>query len=539
MQEFLNWLSDPLLLDDTPKVENQWLTANKLLEQKALNRIFLKQGILNLYSIIVRKIDFKSGERLLQRLPYITLPESLGNQLRKSSLSLAERCYHYFQDTAINYSIKKWQQKIINYTENQHRLPFPLFRLSDLWQEFLTQEYVPFQSARGESFHIPTKLSGDLAYFLGVVIGDGHLNYHNVELVDFSQENMVILRALAKALFGFEGAISGEKKIWLLHLNNKWLVRLVNFLTDQPITGKKYHALREPLIFISDEKLRWEFWSGALDADGSYKSTVNFCSSSKYFINEFVKVLNIYNIKYSTRTIKTEFGISYAVNIKASSKDLLGKFLQPRHPSKQKDFQNYLNKKRRHIIDDPINYQINRFNPESILTFNNEHYFNFTLLPNLNVINCTSLLQTVRKIWSWTQQDLADYLKIPKGQLASYEYRNSLPLQLLEKLLPKLPNAPNKLMPFLVENKLDLFRSRKTIARLDLQPNSTLLALVKNLSMRKRYLLIEKSENSESDLYKSLSDYFSINISNNQIQNSVLYQYINTFFQTNEDTKTI
>ncbi|MHA1126558.1 MAG: hypothetical protein ACTSO7_13630, partial [Candidatus Heimdallarchaeota archaeon] len=406
-------------------------------------------------------------------------------------------------------------------------------------EEFITQEYIPFQSARGEHFQMPTRLTEDLAYFLGVVIGDGHLNYHNLELVDFSQENMIMLQALAKVLFGFEGAISGEKKIWLLHLNNKWLVRLVNFLTDQPITGKKYHALREPILFQNDEFLRWQFWSGALDADGSYKSTVNFCSSSEFFINEFVKVLNIYNIKYSTRTINTEFGISYAVNIKASSKDLLGKFLRPRHPSKQKDFQHYLNKKRRHIIDDPIKYQINRFNPESILAFNNAHYFNFTLLPNLNVINCTSLLRSVRKIWSWTQQDLADYLSISKEKLTSYEYRNSLPLQLLEKLLPKLPNAPNKVMPLLVENKLDLFRSRKTTARLDLQPNPTLLALVKNLSIRKRYLLIEKSENSENDLYKSLNDYFSIKVTNNQIQNSVLYQYITTFFQTNKEAKTI
>ena len=528
MQEFLTWRTDPLLLDETSKVENQWLTANKLLEQQAENRIFLQPEILNLYSIMVRKIDFKSGERLLQRLPYITLPNALAIKIRKNSLLLAERCHYYFQDTNINYSIKKWQQKIIEYTENQKRLPFPLFRLSNNWQKFLTQEYVPFQSARGEQFHLPTQLTNDLSYFLGIIIGDGHLNYHNVVLVDFSKEHMLMLQALAKSLFGFVGPVTGEKKIWLLHLNNKWLVRLVNFLIDQPITGKKYPALREPLILQTDELLRWAFWSGALDADGSYKTNVNFCSSSEFFVNEFVKVLNKYHIKYTFRIINTEYGISYAVNIKATSKDILEKYLKPRHPSKQKEFRQYLNRKKYHLVTDPIKYQVSDVNPDAILTLNREIYFNFALIPNLNVMNCAPFLKTARKIWSWTQQELADYLGILKGNLASYEYRNSLPISLLEKLLPKLTDAPTDLMPFLLKNNLELFRSRKTQARLDLQPNTKLQQLVKNLSIRKRYLLMEQP----ADLYKTLSDYFSVKVINNQLLNSVLYQYITTFFLT-------
>ncbi|MHA1127151.1 MAG: hypothetical protein ACTSO7_17105, partial [Candidatus Heimdallarchaeota archaeon] len=166
MSDFLTWRTDPYLLDDKPIVKNKWLTANKLIERKVVSRIFLQTEILNLYSIMVRKIDFQSGERLLQRLPYVTLPQELALTLRKQSLKIAERAHHYFQDTAIDYSIKKWQQKIIDYTENQLRLPFPFFRLSDCWEEFITQEYIPFQSARGEHFQMPTRLTEDLAYFL-------------------------------------------------------------------------------------------------------------------------------------------------------------------------------------------------------------------------------------------------------------------------------------------------------------------------------------------------------------------------------------
>ena len=535
MSDFLTWRTDPYLLDDKPIVENEWLTANKLIEKQTSSRIFLQPEILNLYSIMVRKIDFQSGNRLLQRLPYVTLSQMISNQIRKRSLLLAERCHHYFRETKIDYSIKKWQQKIIDYTENQLRLPFPLFRLSDCWEEFITQEYVPFQSARGEHFQMPTRSSGDLAYFLGVVIGDGHLNYHNIELVDFSQKHMLVLQALTKGLFGIDSSISGEKKIWLLHLNNKWIVRLTNFLTDQPITGKKYLALREPLIFISDEKFRWEFWSGVLDADGSYKQRVNLCSSSEFFIKEFTKLLNVYNVKYTTRVIKTKFGTSYAVNIKASSKNILSNLLSPRHPIKQKDFQHYLLKKKYHLVNKPIKYQIVGYNPETILTLNGETFFNFKFLPTLNVIDCSKYLKTTRKVLSWTLQDLANYLKIPKGHLASYEYRNSLPLPLLSKLLPKLPNSPTQLMLFLAKNNLDMFRSRKTIARLDLQPNEKLKNLVRNLSIRRRYLLIKQLADKKKMISKTLSDYFSIETTSNILQNSVLYQYITTFFQVKKE----
>ncbi|MBK5114876.1 MAG: helix-turn-helix domain-containing protein [Candidatus Heimdallarchaeota archaeon] len=521
-----------MLIDTEPK-ENDWLTANKLIEQNIQFKLFLKSDILNLYSIMVRKHDFHAGERLLQRLPYITLPLDLALTLRKQSLILAERCYYYFNKTALDYSIKKWQQKIIDYTENQHRLPFPLFRLSDYWQEFLSQEYVPFQSARGERFHLPTTLSNDLAYFLGVVIGDGHLNYHNIELVDFSQEQMLLLQSLGKKLFGIVGAISGEKKIWLLHLNNKWLVRLANFLTDQPITGKKYPALREPLIFQRDKQLRWQFWSGVLDADGSYINVINLCSSSEKFILEFAKVLDEYCVRYTIDHLDSTSGQGFALRIKATSKAILGKYLQPRHPKKIKDFLFYLSrKKKRNPGTQPFErLYIYDFNPQTLIHYNGATYFNFELFPSFFVTNCSKYLQTIRKSQHWTQQDLADYLEIPKGRLASYEYRSNLPIPYLKKLLPFLAVSPTQLMPFLTQKGHYHFRSRKSIARLDLEPSNNLLSLMKSLVFCKNYLLVRHTRDDKNKVYTELRNHFEIAIlKSNMIQNSILHQYAKTFF---------
>lgn len=534
MSDFLHWRTDPLLLDPIPIAKNDWLTANKLIEQKKQSMIYLEPEILNLYTIMVRKHDFVSGERLLQRLPYVSLPSKLALSLREQSLSLAERCHYYFQDTAIHYSIKKWQQKIIDYLENQKRLPFPLFRLCDHYQVFLSQEFVPFQSARGEQFHLPTKLSIDLAYFLGVVIGDGHLNLHNVVLVDFSEKQMKYLQILSQELFGIKGPVTGEKKVWLLHLNNKWLVRLANFLSDQPITGKKYHALREPKIFQKKEQLRWAFWSGLLDADGSYKKQISFSSASKSFIDSFSKVLQKYKIHYTIRTLKSKYGTSFELRIKTISKSIIEKYLQPRHPIKKKELLAYLSQKQyKPRTKQTENLKISDFNAESLTQIGNVVYFNFELLQQLSVLNSHHYLTELRKTYDWTQEELADLLNISKSQLASYEYRSNFPIKYLLQILHLLPNSPTSLMVFLNGEQLYYYRSRKTIARLDLQPNKKLLSIMRNFEIRQKYLAINYSGEDLNEFYSKIGDYFAVpHPTTNQFNNSVILLYAKTFFQT-------
>ncbi len=73
MIKFLHWRTDPLLLDHTQIVQNNWLTANELLEADQGEKFIQSNGQLHLYPIMVRKIDFISGERILQSFPYILL----------------------------------------------------------------------------------------------------------------------------------------------------------------------------------------------------------------------------------------------------------------------------------------------------------------------------------------------------------------------------------------------------------------------------------------------------------------------------------
>jgi len=540
----LNWKTDPVLFDTTSQHKYNWETANSLIVKGWVNQVFQPTyPRLSLYPIMIRREDFTSKERLLQTMPYIVLLPYWKDQLRKHSLKIAERCASYFNDTIIDYSILKWQKKIILYCDQQHRIPFPLFRLADTWEDyFISTEFISFQSARGEAFHMPTLLSCDLAYFMGVVIGDGHLNYHNVELVDFSQKQMILLRSIAKKLFGFEGMISGEKKIWLLHLNNKWLVRLVNFLIDQPITGKKYESLTEPLIFNYDELLRRHFWSGALDADGSYKGQISFCSTSESFIQVFGSFLAHHQIQYKVRELDKNPKGGYVLNTNVNSKEKLQHLLFPRHAEKIRDFQAYVKSKTytpRQNRSDTLTKMLQAqkslhfqaFDEEKIIEENGQRFFNFSLLPTLGILQCQELLKTLRNYLSWTQKEIAEFLTIPEKVFTSYENVTDIPIRLLEKLLPLFPKQqPKAVMSFLQENNLFFFRSRKTVARLDIQPSEKLLDLLKNLELRRGYLLINCQRDEKETFHKKLEKYFALtNILDNKLSNSVLYQFAKTF----------
>lgn len=96
MQEFLNWRTDPLLLDPTSMKQNDWQTANELLETGQSDSFLTAAEQLRLYPIMVRKIDFVSGERIMQSFPYIALDQEWILRIRKQSLGLDEDSFAVF-----------------------------------------------------------------------------------------------------------------------------------------------------------------------------------------------------------------------------------------------------------------------------------------------------------------------------------------------------------------------------------------------------------------------------------------------------------
>jgi hypothetical protein len=143
----LSWQNDSLLLDPEPTPMNDWLTANKLLspERKGNNSenlpnlassrsrwvSFCNKNIpsLNLYSILVRKIDFvreNKSDRILSRFPFKVLTQKEVEIINSNDLLLAEIARDYFYKS-INKGIINWRNRIQHYLE-RGAMPYPLAR---------------------------------------------------------------------------------------------------------------------------------------------------------------------------------------------------------------------------------------------------------------------------------------------------------------------------------------------------------------------------------------------------------------------------
>lgn len=543
MPNHRNWKTDPILFDRQPTPPSRWLTANNLLELGQLTKIFLPvsdEQLLNLYSIMIRKWDFCHGERLLQSMPYILLDAPWVKKVRKNSLALAERCYYYFDGSITNFSIKQWQQKVIKYTEQQRRIPFPMFRLANEWETFFEgKRRIWFQSARGEAFQIPVILSAELAYLLGVIMGDGHLSKYAVYLVDYSKEQIQQLAKKMQKLFGSNGLLYSQgKKIFNLCQKGKWLVRFVHFLTGQIIDGKKYQQMQEPQILKREEALRKAFWQGMMDSDGSYRGFISLCSSVKSILKDFCAFITDYGVGYGFYENRSPHGVSYYVAIKAKSRKRFIKIIKgSQHPLKQKELTALLAKtkgkvgrpKRKQggeLHPEARRFKVENIRADRVVQKNGKEYFDFHLVTDLQVRELTDWLQ--KSLFQMTTKELARELIISRQRFRSYEKGTAIPLYLVKKLLQIA--APSKeLMPFLERHKVNYYQSGKTKAKLPLSPSKVLEQIVEGLELQGQYLFSKRREQKQQ-----VARLFDVPWKRKKLSNSVVKKFLETFMQLKE-----
>lgn len=537
MQDFLNWRTDPLLVDNEPAKPNQWLTANNLLEEDRRDSFITPENQLLLYPIMIRKIDFITGERILQSFPYILLNEEWITIIRKQSLSLAEKTHHYFMKSNYKRSIRDWQKKIIVYLEEQGRLPFPLFRLSDNWFDyFKNKNYIKFQSARGEDFQLPHFLSEELAYLTGVIMGDGHLAEYFVNIIDSSKEHVENLTHMLETLFNSKTEFfkQSNANAWNVNLLGKWIVRFFNFLSGQPINARKYSTLQEPLIFQKNDLFQRSFWRGMMDADGSYKATIGFGSASKQLLTEFSIYLTQSNILYRHYSQTVFRGTTYSLNVAGESRKRFTQLIGSNHPQKQKELQMLLKRK------------IKRFSQQyhtllqqgkwkgQVLSFNlnkiTHDVFDFSNVPNLTILQQGDYIQLLRKKHHYKQKQLASQLAISPNRLSRYELNKAgIPIHLL---LSTFSFCDITLPDFLTNHTQLSLKLNNSHCRFDTRPSDKLLLILQGLQCKEgRYFLIIGLPNYSFTEYKELlSNYFSIpKPKNRKFNNAVLYSLIQEF----------
>jgi hypothetical protein len=517
----LNWSTDPLLYDKEPILYNDWLTANDLIKQGALDKVINEDlSFTNIYGIMVRKIDFvrkTSRDRIIARFPFIMIDAQEKELIRKNILALSELTRDYFYQS-INKTIMEWKKIILNYLD-KGKLPYPIYRCSfeldhRKTNQCNTKSLIHFASARGETFTFPTKVTNKLAYLCGICNGDGNLRDYWIIVADETKEHIQYISKLLAELFSKTGHITKTGGAWIVKLNLLWTTRLFNFLTNQSIDEPKYESLREPVIFQKLGKpFRNLYWRGAFDADGSFKNQIVFCSISEAYTKDFQLFLdeNTIRSKFFTKS-----GGGYQVNVMAIDKYTFAELLGSSHPKKSKDFIILLEK----TIQ---NYKFQGFNPTMLTS---DGYFNFRLLPTVSVIGLSSYFEKITAKKSvYTKSDL---------QL----YRNKTGIT-IKKLLQHLKNTNQELMPFLNKNiKTILFRSAssKTI-KLPLTPSDDLVRLAAYLIPTVNGARLYQSN---EELFHIRQELFGINDRTGSYSNKLLGKFLRTFgkyeeFKVNTD----
>lgn len=537
MREFLNWRTDSLLVDPEPLLQNTWLTANELLELKRRDSFITTTGQLLLYPIIIRKVDFISGERILQSFPYILLDKEWITKIRKQSLALAEKTHHYFQKSNYNRSIREWQKKIINYLEEQQRLPFPVFRLTTKWLTFFAgKTSVKFQSARGEDFRFPLFQSKDLTYLTGVIMGDGHLAEYFVNIIDSSKEHIRYLTQLISKIFNSNTEFfkQSNANAWNVNVLGKWIVRFFNFLSGQPINSRKYPTLREPLIFQNSDIYRSVFWRGLMDADGSYKKNIGFGTASEKLLSDFSNYLAQHSIQHRFYTQTVLGGTTYSLVVAGQCRQQFAQLIETDHPIKKLELQALLDRKVYRFTENTSTLRKRGVWEGQVITVNQEKlqdgYFDLSFVSQLGIAKMGGIITTLRQKQNFSQKTIATKLNISQTLLSKYE-RNSLsiPINIIIKLLSIFFIS---LQTFLTPYKKLLLQSGISNCYIETQPSDSFLEILRGLQFKEKgCIMIHGHENEDINSYRQqISDYFSIDISTLRFHNSVLNTFTRAFF---------
>ena len=133
---------------------------------------------------------------------------------------------------------------------------------------------------REENVELPTKMSADLARFIGIYVGDGSrhqrsLRFHfNHQAQDEIQEVL----GLAKTLFGIKGKVHREHTCSSVYLNSS---RLVRWMAENGLLKESSIAATIPkLIRMSSKESLTAFIEGLHSADGSHTGNTRYINTS-------------------------------------------------------------------------------------------------------------------------------------------------------------------------------------------------------------------------------------------------------------------
>ncbi len=155
-----------------------------------------------------------------------------------------------------------------------------------------------FCSTTGRVFRIPHEMSTDLAYLLGVILGDGHIRKKGDTICLEVTEKWLTEKFIQKIYGVFEHRLNlllhlkKERWYYAANSNNKPAVRMFNKFLEVP-RGKKSHIIFVPeIIKDSNKEIRLAFLEGVFDTEGCIrKKGLRVTSASKQFRDDLCELL--------------------------------------------------------------------------------------------------------------------------------------------------------------------------------------------------------------------------------------------------------
>jgi len=529
----INWQNDSLLLDLEPTVMNEWLTANKIIEsdsQKIDSFIDLETLTLNLYPILVRKIDFvrtKDSDRVLSRFPFLVLTDEEKTLIKSKILLIAEFARDYFYKST-NSGIMEWKRRITTYLK-RGAMPYPLYRCAcaivDLPMTNPNIEELFFESARGKRYSIPTKLTKALAYICGVANGDGHLHRHSFRVTDETKEFMSLLSKLYEQIFNDPGELFQNENAWNVELRSSAVVRIINFLTDQTIEGAKYDSLREPLLFKQlGAPFRNIYWRGAMDSDGSFKNQITFTSASERYVLVFQKFLESINMEC---TIQQKPSGPFSLYILAKEKLRYVELIGSLNPKKSDDLLDFLQRKRSYTKFVGLK--------KGVLT--DSGYFNLNLLDSLFIIGLGDFLRNYRSDKNYTVMD--QQFEMTLGSYSNMERNNrGLPFSMLKMIIEDMQKDDSFIYDLLNKNTETIRYqvSGSKSMKLPLKPKEKLVDVLPFIEPRINYVLLSSIDKQNKQVFEEI---FDLQVTDNHVNSRLLLHFLLTFYNFDEQTPTL
>jgi type IV secretory pathway ATPase VirB11/archaellum biosynthesis ATPase len=172
----------------------------------------------------------------------------------------------------------------------------------------------------------PKKLTSELAEFIGMVIGDGHLDKTKLEFFNNNKELRERYISLIK-LFNVNYKVFKSRTTHVVHINSRILNRVLKEVFEIPFGKKSDKVFIPQLILKSDNNVLSKFLRGYFDCDGfipKNKRDIEIVSASKlmsehlrlallrFGITAFTKRKIINDVDYYRILIRGDFVNDYA-----------------------------------------------------------------------------------------------------------------------------------------------------------------------------------------------------------------------------------